>query len=298
MRAKTSSGPGGSAMALGDASRSFVAGATAGMLSKTLTAPLARLTILRQATAADPKANIQSMRAELGDLWRRGGVVQMFRGNAAAVIHRVPFSGMYHGTYSCLRSSQAPGKEAFGTKLFNGSVAGATACTFAYPLDLARSLIASGKSASPRISHALLNEAKRGGPVALYRGLCSTLLTVTPNLGVNYAVYDSVSQSQMAADVLGSGVCVTLASAASAGIGSSLVTHPLDVVRRVIQLDGANGAVEKFSGKPWISVFMHIASTSPGALWRGLAPELTKVVPSVCLTFTTFEFMKSYVLAS
>ena len=282
-------------IAVGDASKSFVAGATAGVLSKTITAPLARITILRQATAADPKAVTESMVSELAGICKRGGVVQMFRGNAAAVLHRIPFSGVYHGSYSLLRCSQS-GTEGFAHKLFNGSIAGATACAAAYPLDLARSLIASGKSASPHISKTLSIEAQAGGIRALYRGLCSTLLTVTPNLGVNYAVYDSVSQSSA---VVGLGVGhmgVTLIAAASAGIASSLVTHPLDVVRRVIQLDGANGTKPRFTGKSWMTVFTHIVSASPTGPWRGLAPELTKVVPAVCLTFSTFEFMKSYVL--
>ena len=279
-----------------DGAKSFVAGSLAGVLSKTVTAPLARLTILRQATAADLETTVaRSMRAELRGIWKRGGLVHMFRGNAAAVLHRIPFSGVYHGTYACLRRGQTQGPEPLWTKLLNGSVAGAAACTAAYPLDLARSLIASGKASSPRIAHTLAAELRSGGPRSLYRGLCSTLLTVTPNLGVNYAVYDTVTQSPVFTDVLGmtSLWIITPVSAASAGIISSLLTHPLDVVRRVIQLDGANGTAPRFQNKSWATVAYTIASSSPMRLYRGLTPELAKVVPAVCLTFSAFEYIKA-----
>eukprot|EP01059_Diplonema_ambulator_P004331 TRINITY_DN14030_c0_g1_i1.p1 TRINITY_DN14030_c0_g1~~TRINITY_DN14030_c0_g1_i1.p1 ORF type:complete len:289 (+),score=59.24 TRINITY_DN14030_c0_g1_i1:31-897(+) len=288
MRVKASRKAGGN----DDRTKSFVAGAVAGTFSKTVTAPLSRLTIMRQVAAAEPGMRQVSMYAEFLGTVKTKGVRHLFRGNTAAVCHKVPFSGVYHGTYSVLKGWT--GQETFWFRLGNGSVAGAAACIAAYPLDLARSLIASGKSETPSLVKTLWAEGKRGGGRTLYRGLWPTLLQVTPNLGVNYAVYDTCSQF-FASDkkpTIGS----TLSSAASAGIASSLATHPLDVIRRVIQTDGAAGTSSRFNGSfsaAWSTI---VASNSPRALWRGLTPELLKVVPSVCLTFSMFEFMKSTVL--
>eukprot|EP01064_Diplonema_japonicum_P014287 TRINITY_DN2186_c1_g5_i1.p1 TRINITY_DN2186_c1_g5~~TRINITY_DN2186_c1_g5_i1.p1 ORF type:complete len:283 (+),score=23.00 TRINITY_DN2186_c1_g5_i1:72-920(+) len=273
-----------------DKQKSFVAGAVAGTLSKTVTAPLSRLTIMRQVAAVDAGVSQKSVLWELKGIIRTKGPMQLFRGNTAAVLHKVPFSGVYHGTYSVLKAQQQ--RENFWLRLANGSIAGAAACVAAYPLDLARSLIASGKVETSSIFKTLWTEGSRTGVRGVYRGLWPTLVQVTPNLGVNYAVYDTCSKALSKENPT---LLSTLASAASAGIASSLATHPLDVVRRILQTDGAAGTASRFNGsftKAWATV----SGNSPAALWKGLTPELMKVVPSVCLTFTTFEFMKNYVL--
>eukprot|EP01063_Lacrimia_lanifica_P028650 TRINITY_DN4222_c0_g1_i1.p2 TRINITY_DN4222_c0_g1~~TRINITY_DN4222_c0_g1_i1.p2 ORF type:complete len:298 (+),score=82.84 TRINITY_DN4222_c0_g1_i1:60-953(+) len=271
----------------------FVTGAAAGCISKTLTAPLARLTILRQVAAGDLQAAApaRGMVAELAGLAKKGGVAALFRGNSAAICHRIPFSGVYHGTYSFLKVQQARyigvAGDGVAGRLVNGSIAGGAACTVAYPLDLARSLIASGRSASVKILPTLYGEVRRCGMGGVYRGLCPTLLSVTPNLGVNYCVYDTVRASRQVAHP----TAATLVAAAAAGVASSLATHPLDLLRRVCQIDGAAGQQAKYDGRllrAAASIYRH----NPLAMWRGLAPELVKVVPSVCLTFTAFELMQ------
>eukprot|EP01060_Flectonema_neradi_P039855 TRINITY_DN8932_c0_g1_i1.p1 TRINITY_DN8932_c0_g1~~TRINITY_DN8932_c0_g1_i1.p1 ORF type:complete len:304 (+),score=25.30 TRINITY_DN8932_c0_g1_i1:60-914(+) len=269
--------------------KTFVCGALAGTFSKTVTAPLARLTILRQVTAGDAGVKLLSMKEEMIQIVRSGGARQLFRGNTAAVCHRVPFSGVYHTTYNKL-SKSCEKSNSFAIKLVNGSIAGALACSAAYPLDLARSLIASGKSESPRILTTLFTEVQKGkGIRSCYRGLYPTLVQVTPNLGVNYAVYDTITTHSGVGGVPG-----TLLSAASAGVASSVATHPLDVIRRLLQVDGAAGTVSKFNGS-WLRAASTVVTTNPLSMWRGLAPELTKVVPSVCITFSVFEALKTVI---
>ena len=278
MRVKGKSGSSGNG-------NTFVCGALAGTFSKTVTAPLARLTILRQVSAGKAGVELMSMKDEMLQIVRSGGARQLFRGNTAAVCHRVPFSGVYHTAYNKLSQN---GSNSFTMKLINGSTAGALACTAAYPLDLARSLIASGKSQSPRMLTTLYTEAQKGrGIASCYRGLYPTLIQVTPNLGVNYAIYDTVSSHSGITGVPG-----TLLSAATAGIASSVATHPLDVIRRLLQVDGAAGTISQYNGS-WFKAAGTVVTTNPFSMWRGLAPELTKVVPSVCITFTVFETLKT-----
>ncbi|CAI0412161.1 unnamed protein product [Linum tenue] len=159
----------------------LLAGGLAGALSKTCTAPLARLTILFQLLHMIP--GLESHKERIG-----GDVFVHFLG---------------------------------------GGMAGITAATTTYPLDLVRTRLAAQTNVLyyRGIGHALQTICREEGVLGLYKGLGATLLGVGPNIALSFSVYESLRslwQSQRPDDPT---VAVSLACGSLSGIASSTELH-------------------------------------------------------------------------
>ncbi|CAI0412157.1 unnamed protein product [Linum tenue] len=249
----------------------LLAGGLAGALSKTCTAPLARLTILFQIQGMH--SNVATL--EKASIWheasrivREEGVRAFWKGNLVTIAHRLP--------YSC------------------GGMAGITAATTTYPLDLVRTRLAAQTNVLyyRGIGHALQTICREEGVLGLYKGLGATLLGVGPNIALSFSVYESLRslwQSQRPDDPT---VAVSLACGSLSGIASSTVTFPLDLVRRRKQLEGAGGRARVYT-TGLFGIFKHIIKTEGfRGLYRGIMPEYYKVVPGVGICFMTYETLK------
>ncbi|CAI0411144.1 unnamed protein product [Linum tenue] len=150
----------------------LLAGGLAGALSKTCTAPLARLTILFQA----------SIWHEASRIVREEGVRAFWKGNLVTIAHRLPYSSVNFYAYEHYKKQllhMIPGleshKERIGGDVFvhflGGGMAGITAATTTYPLDLVRTRLA-----AQGIGHALQTICREEGVLGLYKGLGATLL--------------------------------------------------------------------------------------------------------------------------
>ncbi|OAE27456.1 hypothetical protein AXG93_3911s1380 [Marchantia polymorpha subsp. ruderalis] len=159
----------------------LLAGGVAGAVSKTCTAPLARLTILFQvhpyfrgqifatfdigrAYAKGLKLKVQGMNAngeklsrprilkEASRIVREEGFRAFWKGNGVTIVHRLPYSSVNFFAYEkykmYLRSMLGiEGKQeslgvGMGTRLVAGGAAGITAASLTYPLDLVRTRLA------------------------------------------------------------------------------------------------------------------------------------------------------------
>ncbi|CAN0909580.1 Mitochondrial substrate carrier family protein B [Linum grandiflorum] len=214
----------------------LVAGGVAGALSKTCTAPLARLTILFQiqgmhSTAASlSKASIWH---EASRIVREEGVRAFWKGNLVTIAHRLPYSSVNFYAYEHYKEllHRVPGlgshKDSIGGDVFvhflGGGMAGVTAATATYPLDLVRTRLAAQTNVIyyRGISHALQTICKEEGVRGLYKGLGATLLGVGPNIALSFSVYESLRsfwQSHRPEDPT---VAVSLACGSLSGIASS-----------------------------------------------------------------------------
>ncbi|KAL0317148.1 UNVERIFIED_CONTAM: Mitochondrial substrate carrier family protein B [Sesamum angustifolium] len=182
---------------IGTASQ-LLAGGVAGAVSKTCTAPLARLTILFQL---------------LHD------------------IVGVESQGENVSTEICIR-------------LVGGGLAGVTAASVTYPLDLVRTRLAT-------------------------QG-------VGPNLAISFSVYETARSYWHFHRPEDSTVLVSLTCGSLSGIASSTVAYPLDLVRRRMQLEGAGGRARVYN-TGLFGTFRHIIrSEGWRGLYRGILPEYYK----------------------
>ncbi|OMO76592.1 Mitochondrial carrier protein [Corchorus olitorius] len=285
----------------------LLAGGFAGALSKTCTAPLARLTILFQ---------VQGMHSDAATLrkasiWREAsrivgeeGFRAFWKGNLVTIAHRLPYSSLNFYAYEHYKKFlyRLPGLESHGGNMsadlcihfFGGGLAGITAASATYPLDLVRTRLAAQTNILyyRGIAHALQTICKEEGALGLYKGLGTTLLGVGPSIAISFSVYESLRsfwQSQRPHD---STVLVSLTCGSLSGIASSTAIFPLDLIRRRKQLEGAGGRARVYT-TGLLGTFKHILKTEGfRGLYRGILPEYYKVVPGVGICFMTYESLK------
>jgi hypothetical protein len=121
----------------------FIAGGTAGIISRTCIAPIERVKILYQIGAANGPAWHQLP----GRILREEGVLAFWKGNTAAVVRVMPymsFQFLFFEEYKArLAVAGAPSQLC---NLAAGSGAGVTAVALTYPLDLVRAAMAKPSS--------------------------------------------------------------------------------------------------------------------------------------------------------
>ncbi|GAA0173187.1 mitochondrial carrier protein [Lithospermum erythrorhizon] len=285
----------------------LLSGGIAGAFSKTCTAPLARLTILFQVQGMHSDAS--SLRKaclwhEASRIVREEGFRAFWKGNLVTIAHRLPYSSIsfysferYKNMLHLLLGLESKGDN-LSTDVFirlvGGGLAGITAASLTYPLDLVRTRLAAQTNFTyyRGIWHALRTISGEEGALGLYKGLGATLLGVGPNLAISFSVYDTARSLWQSHRPNDSTVLVSLACGSLSVVAASTVVFPLDLVRRRMQLEGAGGRARVYKTGIF-GTLSHITKTEGfRGLYRGILPEYYKVVPSVGIVFMTYEKLK------
>ncbi|KAG5554023.1 hypothetical protein RHGRI_011780 [Rhododendron griersonianum] len=308
----------------------LLAGGIAGAFSKTCTAPLARLTILFQVQGMHSDAAALSK----SSIWHEAlrivneeGFRAFWKGNLVTIAHRLPYSAVNFYAYEHYKSllKSIPGLESHrrstSADIFvhfvGGGLAGMTAASSTYPLDLVRTRLAAQRSTIyyQGLWHALHTICRDEGFFGLYKGLGATLLGVGPSIAISFSVYEALRSywhSQRCAllrlelgltillPLLALPVAVFLALHHQQILSRAVVirlicwitTFPLDLVRRRKQLEGVAGQARVYKTGIF-GTFKHIMRTEGlRGLYRGILPEYYKVVPGVGIVFMTYETLK------
>eukprot|EP01018_Ginkgo_biloba_P017103 Gb_26624 [translate_table: standard] len=298
-----------------DALPHLIAGGAAGAISKTCMAPLSRLTILLQIQGVmhshNPNSSLRNKTGILREASRiihEEGFRAFWKGNLVTVIHRLPYSSLNFYTYERYKAflrTMADHVEGLnkdnacaemGIRLLGGGGAGITATAVAYPLDVVRTRLSAQtnsayyKGIMQSMSRICRDEGFRG----LYRGLGASLLGVAPNMSLNYCSYETLKCRWLSKRPNDHHAAVGLGCGIFSGFASSTATYPLDLVKRRMQLQGAAGVPARFLYTTGIvGAFKHIVRTEGwGGLYRGIIPEVCKVVPGVSICFMTYEIVK------
>ncbi|CAN6568873.1 unnamed protein product [Malus baccata var. baccata] len=214
----------------------LLAGGVAGALSKTCTAPLARLTILFQVQGMH--SDVATMRKT--SIWREAsriageeGFRAFWKGNLVTIAHRLPYSSVNFYSYEQYKKflKNVPGLENhsdnlstdLGVHFVGGGLAGITAASVTYPLDLVRTRLAAQTNVMyyKGIWHTLQTITRNEGIFGLYKGLGATLLGVGPSIAISFSVYETLRASWQSHRPEDSTVLVSLGCGSLSGIASS-----------------------------------------------------------------------------
>lgn len=278
------------------ASRYLIAGAVAGTASRTATAPLDRLKVLMQ---------VQTTRASIvpaiKNIWREGGFLGFFRGNGLNVLKVAPESAIKFYAYEMLKNAvgdfKGERKEDIGTsgRLVAGGLAGAVAQTAIYPMDLVKTRLQTfvcegGKV--PSLGKLSKDIWVQEGPRAFYRGLVPSLLGIVPYAGIDLAAYETLkdmSKRYILHDAE-PGPFVQLGCGTISGALGATCVYPLQVVRTRLQAQRSN-TNDAYTGMA--DVFRRtLQHEGFRGFYKGLFPNLLKVVPSASITYMVYEAMK------
>ncbi|PNX92781.1 calcium-binding mitochondrial carrier protein SCaMC-2-like [Trifolium pratense] len=276
-------------------SRYFIAGGIAGAASRTATAPLDRLKVVLQIQTG--KASIMPA---VMKIWQRDGLLGFFRGNGLNVVKVAPESAIKFYVYEMLKNvigDSQGNKTDIGTagRLFAGGMAGAIAQIAIYPLDLIKTRLqtcASEGGRGPKLGTLTKDIWVQEGPRAFYRGLVPSLLGMIPYAGIDLTAYDTLKDLSKKYIVYDSepGPLVQLGCGTVSGALGATCVYPLQVIRTRLQAQPTNTscAYRGMSDVFWKT----LKDEGFRGFYKGLIPNLLKVVPAASITYMVYENMK------
>ncbi|KAI2490808.1 hypothetical protein MHU86_23773 [Fragilaria crotonensis] len=300
--------------------RNLLAGGVAGMVAKSIVAPVDRIKILYQ---------VSSRTFRLGDVPRIAtkiitdeGFSALWKGNTATMIRVFPYSGIQFmvfdrcKTFFLHKHSQSGVEREWGLSpmesLLSGSVAGICSAACTYPLDMTRAQLAVLKSKK----HArnvgfvgiLVKNYKERGFVGLYRGITPTLLGILPYAGIAFTLNEQAKRRIQNLTGHDPTTMQKIQCGAISGLFAQTLTYPLEVIRRRMQTMGVASGKDAAVGSLGLGHAavappndnMNMVSTVRGVLseqgMRGLFKGVTlnwlKGPIAFSISFTTFDIMQ------
>ncbi|KAK1363923.1 calcium-binding mitochondrial carrier protein SCaMC-1-like [Heracleum sosnowskyi] len=277
------------------ASKYLIAGGVAGAASRTATAPLDRLKVVLQVQTS--RASILSA---VRNIWKEGGVLGFFRGNGLNVVKVAPESAIKFYTYEILKNfigdinGEAKGDIGTSGRLIAGGLAGAVAQTAIYPMDLVKTRLQTyvcEKGKVPSLGKLSRDILVHEGPRAFYKGIVPSLLGIIPYAGIDLAAYETLkdmSKTYIASDE--PGPLVQLGCGTVSGALGATCVYPLQVVRTRMQAQRSSSTTA-YTGMS--DVFRRTFQLEGlRGFYKGLFPNLLKVVPAASITYLVYETMK------
>jgi len=232
----------------------FSLGGISGAIAKTITAPIERVKLLIQTQDANP-------RIRSGEVPRYTGIINCFvrvraeqgflafwRGNFTNVLRYFPTQAFNFAFKDSIKKlfPRYDSKKDFGkfflVQMASGGLAGAGSLCIVYPLDYARTRLASDVGSGKRDFKGLadcLIKTSRGpkGPLALYNGFGVSVAGIIPYRGVYFGMYDSLREKNPWRRDMGPvGIISKFAVAQITAITAGYASYPFDTVRRRLQM--------------------------------------------------------------
>ncbi|KAF3915253.1 Mitoferrin [Dactylellina cionopaga] len=297
----------------------FLAGGAAGVVSRTATAPFDRLKVylIAQTDVNDTKEAVKSaalkgeikemakstarpMRDAIRALWNAGGVRSFFAGNGLNVVKVMPESAIKFGSFEAakrlfarMEGKDDPKQISGVSRFFAGGVGGVVSQFAVYPIDTLKfrmqcEMVAGG----PRGNQLIIDTARKlwssGG---FYRGLPLGLIGIFPYSAIDLGTFEWMKRSYAAArskalgiqedDFQVSNMVVLAIGATSGSIGASIV-YPINLLRTRLQAQGTAQHPQTYTGM-WDVTTKTLKQEGFKGLFRGLTPNLLKVVPAVSI---------------
>ena len=232
----------------------FLAGGVSGAVAKTTTAPIERVKLLIQTQDANPKIISGEVPRYTGivdcftRVAREQGVKAFWRGNLTNIIRYFPTQAFNFAFKDSIKSmfpkadKNTEFAKFFLINMASGGLAGAGSLMIVYPLDYARTRLASdvgsGKQQFNGLVDCISKTIKSSGVGGLYNGVGVSVVGIIPYRGVYFGLFDTLSgynpyqkHENGLLRAASKFVCAQ-ASAISAGYAS----YPFDTVRRRLQM--------------------------------------------------------------
>ena len=271
------------------------AGGLAAAVAKTATAPLERAKLLAQA------GNPGSFGELMQNVVRVEGWGGLWRGNPANLWRVVPNKGillMCSDVYKGALASVLPACSAPVLSTCAGSLAGFTSVLVTYPLELVRTRMAFRFCVDEQcelyasVGRTLRNIVRSDGAAGLYNGVGATLVGALPFEGLKFGAYEYLKERLPRGDDGKPLPICTVIAGATAGALAHAVTHPLDTVRRRMQISGAAGSAVAYKNM-FDCVRVMVATEGAASLYKGISATVVRSIPNLGIQFLVYELVKS-----
>ncbi|KAG4032676.1 hypothetical protein MFRU_006g01440 [Monilinia fructicola] len=306
----------------------FAAGAIAGIFSRTATAPIDRLKVYLIANVSSKSAPLEAAKQgnvataakvagrplvlAIKELWKAGGIRSLFAGNGLNVIKVMPESAIKFGSFEAAKKHLAQLEGHGNSKKINpyskfvaGGFAGIMSQLVVYPIDTLKfrmqcETVAGGLRGNALIAATAKQMYRQGGIRCAYRGLTMGLVGMFPYSAIDLATFETlkgyVSRRNMERlgyseeDAKPGPFATGCIGAFSGAFGASIV-YPLNLLRTRLQAQGTVLHPPTYTGIMDVAQ-RTIKNEGFRGLYKGLAPNLFKVVPAVSITYVVYEQAK------
>uniref|UniRef100_A0A671PKJ2 Calcium-binding mitochondrial carrier protein SCaMC-1 n=1 Tax=Sinocyclocheilus anshuiensis TaxID=1608454 RepID=A0A671PKJ2_9TELE len=275
--------------------KQLVAGGMAGVVSRTGTAPLDRMKVFMQVHSS--KSNKISLVDGFKQMIKEGGVASLWRGNGVNVIKIAPETAIKFMAYEQYKKLLAKdgGKIQSHERFMAGSLAGATAQTAIYPMEVMKTRLTLRKTGQySGMFDCAKKILKKEGVKAFYKGYVPNILGIIPYAGIDLAVYETLKNawlSRYAKDTANPGVLVLLGCGTISSTCGQLASYPLALVRTRMQAQASMEGSEPVSMSKLVKKIMQKEGFL--GLYRGILPNFMKVIPAVSISYVVYEYMRS-----
>ena len=285
----------------------FTAGAVAGGVSRTATAPFDRLKVLLQAgptggsyTARATAATDSTILGGLRSIYGEGGAWAFFRGNGTNVIKIIPESGIRFFAYDFYKKKIAQDSKdvQIYERFIAGALAGVTAQTTIYPLEIVKTRLALANRGVYRgVTHCLMKTMEVEGAKGIFAGLGASCIGIIPYAGIDLAVFMTLKSKWIKAHPNnfeeGPGAIQLLSMGAFSSSCGQVVAYPLQLVRTKLQAQGMEGRPVRYNG---ISDCIKQTVRDHGfkGLYKGIGPNFLKAIPAISISYLVYEKTSRY----
>lgn len=274
----------------------LTSGAIAGAVSRTVTAPLERLKIFNQVGGISKTASgYTGITSSLTKMVREEGWRGLFKGNGTNCVKVVPASAIRFVSFENFKKLLLVGDArtlSTERKLLAGSAAGCMGVCLTYPLDLIRTRL----SLQVHVRHytgiadAFRKIVAAEGPRGLFRGVGAAFTSVAPFSALNFTCYELLKE-YIGPLLPFRSIALSAAYGAMSGVTAMTILYPLDLLKRQLMVQGHGDAPVRYRNAlhAGTSIF---AEQGLRGLYRGILPSYLKVIPTVSLTWLSYEIAK------
>jgi len=276
----------------------FTAGGISGAVAKTATAPIERVKLIIQTQDANPLIKSGKVARYTGivncfsRVYSEQGLKAFWRGNFTNVIRYFPtqaFNFAFKDTFKNLFPRYDP-KKNFGlfflANMASGGLAGAGSLCIVYPLDYARTRLASdvgsGQKSFNGLADCLIKTAKGpSGPMALYNGFGVSVAGIIPYRGVYFGLYDSLADvNPYKKDKSFIGLLSKFTIAQFTAITAGYASYPFDTIRRRLQMQAEKPKSEWYYSGTIDCFWKILKDEGTSALFKGSSANALRTVGS------------------
>jgi solute carrier family 25 (adenine nucleotide translocator) protein 4/5/6/31 len=289
----------------------FALGGTSGAISKTLTAPIERVKLVIQTQDANPKIRSGEVPryTGIGNCFSRihseQGVAAFWRGNFTNCIRYFPTQAFNLAFKDSIKkmfpkySAKTDFGKFFMVNLVSGGLAAAGSLAIVYPLDYARTRLASDVGSGKKTFNGLFDCIKKtasgpGGVGSLWNGFGVSVIGIVGYRGLQLGTFDTIAGiNPYKTDKGLLGAASTFAAAQTAITFGAGATYPFDTIRRRLQMQSEK-PVEEHIYKGTIDCFKKIAADEGmTALYKGFVANIFRSVGGA-LVLVLYERSKMY----
>jgi len=308
--------------------RNLIAGGLAGMMAKSVVAPLDRIKIMYQVSSA--KFKLRNIPGVVRTIVEQEGLQALWRGNGATMLRVFPYAGIQFMVFDyckswVLKSSDTVGQGVQSTSLNKhglmpveslaaGSFAGVCSVLATYPLDLTRAQLAvlrkSEGGLKQGFAYVLGRNLRQRGIFGLYRGITPTLAGMIPYAGIAFTINEQGKKRITRVHNRDPTTIERMLIGGLAGLVGQSGTYPFEITRRRMQTIGIvsgsaaesvlhTNSLSNVKSPPSLTETIRSLYAEQGVrgFFKGLSMNWMKGPIAFSISFTSYDLIKGAMMS-